>query len=134
VISTLASTCAARRMIENTLRIDGLSPISSLKLAFAAVPRSLRFASSTARRSTRALHGADHLLGLERLGRVTERARAHRVDRGVDAAERGHQHDRRVGPQLAQLADQLEPGFSRHLDVGEHDVEVGLAGQCLTRR
>ena len=52
VISTLASTCAARRMIENTLRIDALSPISSLKLAVDVVPRSLRFASSTARRSS----------------------------------------------------------------------------------
>ncbi len=77
----------------------------------------------------RALHGANHFFGLERLGRVAERTRAHRVHCGVDAAERGHEHDRRVGAQLAQIADQLESRLARHLDVGEDDVEVGLARQ-----
>ncbi len=48
----------------------------------------------------------------------------HRFDGGVDAAERRHQHDRRVRSQLTDLAEQLDPTAAGHPDVGEHDAAI----------
>jgi hypothetical protein len=69
---------------------------------------------------------------LERLGEVVAGARTHRLDRRVDAAEGGHQHDGGVGPAVADLAEQLDPGAARHADVREHDLAVAV-GQPLER-
>ena len=78
-----------------------------------------------ARRRARA--SSEQRVALEGLGDVVEGAGVHRLDGGVDAAEGRHQHDRRVGPQLADLPEQLDAGAARHADVGEHDVAVELA-------
>jgi hypothetical protein len=51
----------------------------------------------------------------------------HRLDGRVDAPERGHQDDRRVRPDLAQLAEQLDARAARHADVGEHGVALEVA-------
>ena len=68
-----------------------------------------------------------HGFRLERLGDVVEGAYAHGFDGRVDAPERGHQDDRRLGSDLTQLAHELDAGLAGHLDVAEHCVELDLA-------
>src|SRR5262245_1840951 len=74
-----------------------------------------------------ALDREQHGLRLEGLGHVVAGAGAHRLDGRVDAAERRHQHHRRLGAQPAEVPDHLDAGLSRHLDVAQHDAVVGLA-------
>ena len=79
-----------------------------------------------------ALEPEQQRVALERLGHVVEGAGVHRLDGRVDAAEGRHQHDRRVGAQLADLAEQLDPGAARHADVGEHHVAIEV-GEAIHR-
>jgi hypothetical protein len=71
----------------------------------------------------RALHEQAHLVERERLHEVVERALAHRLDRARDRRVGRHQHDHRVGPPPAQLAQQREAVHPRHAHVAEHEVE-----------
>ena len=50
----------------------------------------------------------DHVVGIDRLGEVVDRARLDRRDRGRDVAVAGHDHDPHLRPQLAQDAHQIE--------------------------
>ena len=67
-----------------------------------------------------------HLLDLERLLHVVEGAVLHRLDRGVDRSERGHQDERRGRMESLGRAQHLEPGRAAHLQVADDDVEVAL--------
>jgi hypothetical protein len=67
-----------------------------------------------------------HLLDLERLRHVVEGADAHRLDGGVDRAERSHQDDRRVRMQRLGRAQHVEAVRPAHLEIAEHDVERAL--------
>ena len=63
----------------------------------------LGLAAAAARRAQleRALDLEAHDLGLDRLGEEVERAELHRLDRGLDGAEPGDDHDRHVGIERA---------------------------------
>ena len=61
----------------------------------------------------------------ERLHEVVVRAGAHRLDRLRDGGVRRHQHDDRVGPLAADLAQQREAVHAGHADVREDHVELG---------
>ena len=71
-----------------------------------------------------------HLLDLERLLHVVERADLHRLDRGVHGAERGHQDH--VGGRVQRLggAQHVHAVAAAHLQVAQHDV-VGAFVQLL---
>jgi hypothetical protein len=74
-----------------------------------------------------------HGVAFERLGDVVERAGLHGFNRRIDAAEGRHQDDRGTGADLTDLANQLDPGTTRHTDVREHHIEIPVA-QLLQRR
>jgi hypothetical protein len=67
-----------------------------------------------------------HLLDLERLLHVVERADLHRLDRRVDRPERRHQDDRRRRVQRLGRPQHVEAVAAAHLEVAQHDVEVAL--------
>ena len=73
-----------------------------------------------------------HLLDLERLLHVVEGADLHRLDRGVDRAERGHQDHRARRVQRLRRAQHVEPVAPSHLEVAQHDVVLPLV-QFLDR-
>ncbi len=62
------------------------------------------------------------LLEVDRLGQVVRSAGAHRVDRRVDRAERGHHHHGRRLVLGADLLDQLDAVHAGHLEVGHDHV------------
>ena len=64
-------------------------------------------------RLERARHQRQQLLVLERLLHEPERAGAHRLDRGLELAEGGHQDDRHLGLDALDLAQQLDAGAVR---------------------
>ena len=101
------------QIAERTGLIDGAPQPAILLLERAALDR--------------ALDRQQHGFRLERLGDVVEGADAHGFDGRVDAPERGHQDDRRFGPDLTQLAHQLDARLAGHLDVTEHGFELHLA-------
>ena len=41
-------------------------------------------------------------------------------------AEAGHENDRRVGRQLLGAEEHLVPAVIGHLDVGDHEIEIGM--------
>ena len=61
-----------------------------------------------------------HLVVLERLGDVVERAALHRRDRGLDRRKGRDHQDRQVVVELLQLVEQREP-----VHAGHHDVDYG---------
>ena len=61
-----------------------------------------------------------------------ERAELHRLDRGLDGAERGDDHRPAVGIALAHRLDHVEPVHALHLEIG--DDEVGGGGLPPVRR
>ena len=67
-----------------------------------------------------------HLLELERLLHVVERAKLHRLDGGRHRAERGHQDHRRRGMQRLGGAQHVEAVGAPHLEVADDDVEVAF--------
>ncbi len=64
-----------------------------------------------------------HLLEVERLRDVVARALADRGDRRVGVDDPGDHDHVEVGLALLDPAQQVEPGRSGHVDVGEHEVE-----------
>ena len=73
-----------------------------------------------------------HLLDFEGLLHVVEGADLHRLDRGVDGAERRHQDDRRRRVQRLGRPQHVEPVAAAHLQVAEDDVVVAFV-QLLDR-
>ena len=73
-----------------------------------------------------------HLLDLERLLHVVEGAGLHRLDRGVDRAERGHQDHRGGRVHRPRRAQHVHAVAAAHLEVAQHDVEVAVV-QTLDR-
>src|SRR5689334_5227225 len=67
-----------------------------------------------------------HLLDLEGLLHVVERARLDGLDGGGYGAERGHEDDGGRGMQLLRGLQDLEPGAATHLQVADDDVEEAL--------
>ena len=65
------------------------------------------------------------LFDLERLQDVVVRAALHRIDRGLDRAEAGHDHGQRVRMRARHLAQQLEAAHLRHLQVADDHVVAG---------
>ena len=72
------------------------------------------------------LHRDERRLVLEGLGDVVERAGAHGVDGGVDAAKGRHQDDGGARTQIPQLAHHFDAGLAGHADVAEHGVEIEI--------
>ena len=69
-------------------------------------------------------------LGIERLDDVVVRPLFERLDRGLDGGVRGHDDDRGVGGELADLALQLESVHPGHLDVDQQDVGSFADQRC----
>ena len=67
-----------------------------------------------------------HLLELERLLHVVERAVLHRLDGGRHRSERGHQDHRRRRVQRLGGAQHVEAVGAAHLQVADDDVEVAF--------
>ena len=64
----------------------------------------------------------DDLLDLERLEDVVVGALLHRLDRGLDRAEAGHDHGQHAEPLGLDLLEQLQPRQPRHLEIGDHQI------------
>jgi hypothetical protein len=64
----------------------------------------------------------DHLLDLERLEQVVVRALLHRLDRGLDRSESGHQHGQHAEPLGLDPLEQLQARDPRHLEIGDQQV------------
>ena len=71
-----------------------------------------------------ALDDVDDLFDLERLEDVVVGAALHRVDRGLDRAEAGHDDGERVGRGLADRLEQLDAAHARHLQIADDEVVV----------
>ena len=67
-------------------------------------------------------HQRQQLVVLERFLDEPEGARAHRLDRGLELPERGHDDDRHLGLDALDLAQQLEAGPVRKLQVQDREV------------
>ena len=67
----------------------------------------------------RLLEDDEHRVHVERLDEVVLGARAHRLDRRLDARERGHHHEHGVGALLARALEERDAVHARHADVGE---------------
>ncbi len=67
------------------------------------------------------------LLEVERLLHEIERAEPHRLDGGLDAAERGHQDDARALVPVARSAEDFDSVCARETQIGDDHV-VRLAG------
>ena len=74
-----------------------------------------------------ALHDVDDLLDLERLEDVVVGALLHRLDRGLDRAEAGHDDRQDRDALLGDLLDQLEAAHVGHLQIGDDQV---VAARC----
>jgi hypothetical protein len=61
---------------------------------------------------------------LERLQDVVVGAALHRVDRGLDGAEAGHDHGDGAGGRLADLFEQGDATHSWHLQVADDEIEL----------
>ena len=70
---------------------------------------------------------------LERLGDEVVRAFLHRVDRGLDRAVRGHQHDLGLGRDRLGGAQQVHAGRLRHHQIGEQHADAVLAQEVERR-
>ena len=69
-------------------------------------------------------HRLDDRHALERLLDEVVRAFAHRLNRGLDRAVRGHQHDFDVRRQLFHRAEELDAVRARHHQVRQHDLDA----------
>jgi hypothetical protein len=80
-----------------------------------------------------------HVRSLERLGDEVVRAFLHRVDRGLDRAVRGHQHDLGLWRDGLGRAQQIHARRVGHHQVGEQHADAMLAqrvepGRAIGRR
>ena len=73
-------------------------------------------------------HPHQQLVAEERLLHEIDGAELHRLDRRVDGAEAGHDDERGIDAEIAQLAEDVEAGNPRHAHVGEDDVEGATLG------
>src|SRR3989475_11507333 len=75
-------------------------------------------------------------VGVERLLQEIVRAQLGRLDRGLDRTMTGDHHDLRVGVELAQLPQRLEPVHALHLHVQKDEMgpELGVTLQRLGSR
>ena len=64
------------------------------------------------------------LVAEERLLHEVDGAELHGLDRGVDRAEAGHDDEGRVHAHVAELAQHVDAGQSRHPHVGQDHVEA----------
>ena len=71
-------------------------------------------------------HADEQLVLIERLDHVTVRADLQRARRGGAVVDHGDNHHRHVWKLLPRLSEQLNPGHSRHHDVGHQQGEVPL--------
>jgi hypothetical protein len=55
-------------------------------------------------------------------------AELRRLDRGADRAVPRYDNDRKIGMELLERAEHLEPVHARHFDVEEHDVDPLVPG------
>src|SRR5690606_37806633 len=74
----------------------------------------------------RALDLEPHDLALDRLGDEVEGAELHRLDRGLDRAEPGDDHDRHVRIDRADRLQHVDAGAALHLEIREHEVGAAL--------
>ena len=75
----------------------------------------------------RVLDDPHHVRALERLGDEVVRAFLHRIDRGLDRAVRGHQHDLGLRRDRLRRAQQVHAGGLRHHEIGEQHADAVLA-------
>ncbi len=75
-----------------------------------------------------------HLLDLERLLNVVERADLHRLDGGGHRPERRHQNHGRRRVQRPGGAQHVEAVASAHLEIAQHDIEVAVVSAARWRR
>ena len=75
-----------------------------------------------------AIEGDPQRVSLEGLGHEIQSARSHRLHRGLDISESGHQNNRRARTKRSQLCEQLEAVLPGHLQIGQHDVEFARSG------
>ena len=68
------------------------------------------------------LREGKHLLRIERLHDVVERAVLHRLDGRLGRAKRGHEDDQLPGIDRADVLQRLDPAHPAHADVQEDDV------------
>ena len=73
-------------------------------------------------------HPHQQLVAEERLLHEIDRAELHRLDRGVDGAEAGHDDERGIDAQIAQLPEDVEAGDAGHAHVGQDDVVGATPG------
>jgi hypothetical protein len=64
---------------------------------------------------------------LEIFGDVVVRAELHRLNGGLDLADRGDHHDLEHGVLLFGDAQEVEPTHAGQADVEEHEIDVALA-------
>ena len=67
-------------------------------------------------------------LHFDRLGDEVVGPRANGGNRRLQVAEGRHHDDRHVGPVGHQPRAELQPVHARHLQVGQHDLEIFAAG------
>ena len=69
-----------------------------------------------------------NLFVVKRLGHVMKRARAHRLHRAFDGAERGDQQDQSAALDVAETLNQFNASHLRHHEVGDRQVETCGSG------
>ena len=135
IVVRLGAACMIR---SNTWRIRELRPMISPKRLACACRfwRSARFSATSRRCATRVAQDDQHLVVLERLGDVVERAALHRRDRVLDRRERGDHQHRQVVVDLLQLVERGDAVHAGHHHVDDGGVEGHRAGQLepLARR
>ena len=73
----------------------------------------------------RVLRQGEHLLRIERLHDVVERAVLHRLDGRLRRAEGGHEDDELPRIDRADVLERLDAAHAAHADVEEDDVGRG---------
>src|SRR5262245_30239670 len=71
----------------------------------------------------RSPHAHQQLIPEERLLHKIDRTELHRLDRGVERAKAGHDHEYGVDAIVAKLAQHVDAGKAGHPHVGKNDVE-----------
>ena len=74
----------------------------------------------------RLLHRDHQMLWSERLGHEVVGSQAHRLDRVLDGAVRGHHDHLNLRVQLLDLRQQFHAVHARHLQIGDHQVRLFL--------
>ncbi len=75
-------------------------------------------------------HGRHDVVTADRLDHELVGVAAQRLHRVVHGGVGGHDRHGQLGLQLAQPAEELQPVHARHLDVGDHGVELLAGRQC----